>query len=175
MLLLRCFGWCPPPLITWLFMRTGSCLGSRVISSLETELMDAREWSLSKDTPSSSHLVCWQGCCKADSRNRLAATSLNISLIMIQLIQLFAPVLFSKLYILHSRLDPCCLYARGHSGVWRQYSAQLQHSYAAHHPRDREQDKGRSLTSKEHKFRIKWRKQQQMRSSGEVFVISTMF
>lgn len=87
-LLHRCFGWCPPLLITWPCMRTGSCRGSRVTSSLETELMDAREWSLSTDTPSSSHLVCWQGCCKADSGNRLAATSLNISLIMIQLIQL---------------------------------------------------------------------------------------
>lgn len=90
-LLLRCFGWCPPPLITWPCTRTGSCRGSRATSSWETELMDAREWSLSKDTPSSSHLVCWQGCCEADSRNRLAATSPNISFIMIQLIQFFAP------------------------------------------------------------------------------------
>lgn len=82
--LLRCFGWCLPPLITWPFTRTGSYQGSRVTSSLETELMDAREWSLSKDTPSSSHLVCWQGGCKTDSRSRLAATSLNIFLIMIK-------------------------------------------------------------------------------------------
>lgn len=44
-LFLRCSGWCPPPLITWLFTRTGSCQGSRVISSLGTELMAAREWS----------------------------------------------------------------------------------------------------------------------------------
>lgn len=39
--------------------------------------MDAREWSLSKDTPSSSHLVCWHGCLKVASRKRLAAASMN--------------------------------------------------------------------------------------------------
>lgn len=73
-LLLRCFGWCLRPRITSPFMRTGSFRASRATSSWEIEPTAAREWSFSRDTPSSSHLVCWHGRLKVASRKRLAAT-----------------------------------------------------------------------------------------------------
>lgn len=59
---------------------------------------------------------------------------------------ILTPSLYPLMWIyLDSRLDPRRLHSRGHAGVWGQHLAQLQHSYAAHHPRDREQDQGTSL------------------------------
>lgn len=73
LLVIRCSGWCLRLIITLLCMRTGFCQANRVISSWETELMVAREWSFSKDTPSSSHLVCWQSVIrlKVSSRKKI--------------------------------------------------------------------------------------------------------
>lgn len=123
---LRCFGSCLQRLTTWPCMRTGSCRASRAISSWETGPMDAREWSLSRDTPSSSHLVCWQGPLKVADR-------------LTWLAWILTPSLYPLIWIyLDSRLDPRRLHSWGHAGVWGQHPAQFQHSHAAHHPRDRE-------------------------------------
>lgn len=137
-LLLRCFGWCLRPRITSPFMRTGSFRASRATSSWEIEPTAAREWSFSRDTPSSSHLVCWHGRLKVASRKRLAATppASNAKPFpgyctkngAVRVCVNSFPILPCLLYVFSLwllRVDPRRLHSRGHAGVRRQHSAQL--------------------------------------------------
>lgn len=63
-LFLRCSGSCHQHLTTLPCTRTGCCPESRATSSWETGPTGARGWSWSRDTPSSSHLVCWHNLSK---------------------------------------------------------------------------------------------------------------
>lgn len=145
-------------------MKTGSCQGSRVTSSSGIGLMDAREWSSDKDTPSSSHLVRWPCSFKGPSFagiNRNVSPSFFVN----------RNSIFVRFIVPGSRLDSRRLHSHGRAGVWRQHPAQLQHSYAAHHTWDWEQDEGRTQTWTSHlwgaepqKYR-KWREHSQFCSN----------
>lgn len=154
----RCSGLFLPPLITLPCTRTGFCQASRVTSFWETELTDVRGWSWNRATPSSFPQVSWHYCC-------LDLYSIIIFIIIIVVMThtsrrttLFRHVLenVSGPWVFWAwlvscvscdvglsscfRLDSCSLHPWGLAGVWRQHSAQLQHSHAAQYLWDREQD-----------------------------------